>query len=65
MMITIPEIREAEELVEVLEGALEALPTLIFIMKLGIVLGRRELREAGMGDLLDRVEAPPVEAIVA
>ena len=65
MVVTIPDILEAEEIVDVLEGALEELPTLIFIMKLSIVLGRRELREAGMGDLLDRVEAPPVEAVVA
>ena len=52
-------------MVKVLEGALEELPTLIFIMKMGIALGRRKIREAGMGDLLDRVEAPPLEAVVA
>ena len=42
---------EAERIVEVLEDALEAIPTLIFLIKCAQALARRELREADEAEL--------------
>lgn len=58
MVVSVPDIVEAEEMVKVLEGALEELPTLIFFMKMAIALGRRELRSEGLEYLVDAVDAP-------
>jgi len=64
-----------ERIVGDLEDALEAIPTLIFLLKLVQVLARRELREAGeealalLGDrhgvVTSEPEAPPVPGVEA
>jgi len=54
-MITKQELAEGEELLKDLEALQEGLPWIIFIVKMGIAVSRRELREAGLGDLLDQV----------
>lgn len=58
MVVTVSEIQEAEELLGILEGSLDALPILISMMKLAIAIGRRELRSEGLEYLVDDVDVP-------
>lgn len=53
MVTTTSELEEMEDLVEVLEGAYEELPTLIFILKLSLHQARAQLRNG----------EPPVHAL--
>ncbi len=46
MNMTTSELDEMEEMVEVLEGALEELPTLIFILRLSLHQARTQLQTA-------------------
>lgn len=46
MSMTISELDEIEGIIQVLEGALEELPTLIFILKLSLCQARIQIRTA-------------------
>jgi len=62
-MITRKDLIDMDQGIRDLEGALEALPSFIFILKIHLIQAKRS---AGItGPLLPPVEAPPVEAVVA
>ncbi len=58
MNMTTSELDEMEEMVEVLEGALEELPTLIFILRLSLCQARVQIRtvESAVPAMLAEVE---------
>jgi len=62
-MIKIEDLAIMEQGIRDLEGALEALPLFIFLVKIQLLMGKKE---AGItGPLLPPVEVLPVEAVAA
>lgn len=63
MTLTHLELDEMEAYIKILEGALGELPTLIFLMKIGLHQGRARLRTREVvGPHIDPVDVPDVVA---
>jgi len=62
-MITIEDVAGMEKVIKDLEGALDALPSFIFILKIHLIQAKRS---AGITDeVLQPMDAPPLETVVA
>lgn len=62
-MITIEDVAEMEQGIRDLEGAYEALPSFIFILKILLAMGKRQ---AGLTEpILQPADVPLVEAVAA